>query len=127
MHAARNPYGDDAGREDFLRGLQLDGLVEQGLGVGRFLSADSQLRLRVRNQRRERRALRVLDTSSNKFRVVSNVCAQAGGKSEGTPKRDGHIAKGGRGKGDSAGEDPEQHGLILLRVVTDKGRLLLEQ
>ena len=54
-------------------------------------------------------------------------CGEGGGTNEGTPMVDGNGAEGGGGKGDNAGKDPEVRGLILLRVVTDKGRLLLEQ
>jgi hypothetical protein len=67
------------------------------------------------------------DESEIEYLTGDCKCGDGGGTNEGTPKRDGSGEKGGSGKGDSAGKDPELRGLILLRVVTDKGRLLLEQ
>ncbi len=45
----------------------------------------------------------------------------------GDGRTDANHASGGSGKGKGGGNDPEQRGLILLRVVTDRGKLRVEQ
>jgi len=57
----------------------------------------------------------------------SNTKAGEGQKDEGqqSDEKNGDKRKSDRQKGDK--NDPEQRGLILLRIVTDKGRLKLEE
>jgi hypothetical protein len=70
----------------------------------------------------------VLDDESEIEHLTGDCkCGEGGGTNEGTTQGNGRGAKKSSGKGDGSDNDPEQRGLILLRVVTDKGRLSVEQ